>query len=219
MKVILFGATGMVGQGVLRECLASPDVEQVLCIGRSSVGFQSAKLAEQIHRDFLNFAPIESKLTGYDACFFCLGISSLGMTEDDYRRVTYGFALAAAEALVKLNPNMTFVYVSGMGTDGTGKGSTMWARVKGETENALFELPFKAAFMFRPGGIVPGPGIRSKTKLYQFFYTVLGPVLPLLQSMAPKYITTTGRIGQAMIKLARDGGAKRVLETEDINPL
>ncbi len=215
--MIVFGATGMVGQGVLRECLASPDIERVLVIGRSSTGLQNPKLVETIHSDFLNFEPIASQLSGYDACFFCLGVSSVGMKEEGYRRITYGFTLAAAETLVKVDPQMTFIYVSGMGTDGSGKSSQMWARVKGDTENALLQMPFKAAFMFRPAAIVPGKGIRSKTRLYQFFITILGPVLPLLYSLAPKYVTTTEQVGKAMIKLARDGGAKRVLENSDIN--
>lgn len=219
MKVILFGATGMVGQGVLRECLASPDIEQVLAIGRSATGLRHPKLIEAIHADFLNFGPMESRMAGYDTCFFCLGVASLGMKEQDYRRITYGFTLAAAETLLRLNPAMTFIYVSGMGTDGSGtaKGSLMWARVKGETENALLRMPFKAAFMLRPALIVPGQGIRSKTRITRVFYIVLGPVLPLLYSLAPKYVTTTEQLGRAMIKLACDGGDKRVLENADIN--
>lgn len=217
MKVILFGATGMVGQGVLRECLASPDVGQVLAIGRTSTGIQHPKLTEIVHTDFLDFGPIENRMAGYDACFFCLGISSLGMKEEDYRRITYDFTMAAAKTLLRLNPQMTFIYVSGMGTEGTEKGSVMWARVKGQTENELLRMPFKAAFMFRPAVIVPGKGIRSKTPLYQFFYTLLGPVFPLLRSIAPKYVTSTEQVGRAMIKLARDGGEKRVLENADIN--
>lgn len=215
MKVILFGATGMVGQGVLRECLKSPAVEKVLVIGRTKLGVTDPKVVEILHSDFLNFAPIDSQLSGYDACFWCLGVASLGMKEEDYRRITYGFTVTAAKALVKLNPQMTFIFVSAMGT--TAKGPVMWARVKGEAENAILAMPFKAAYAFRPGVIVPGPGIRSKTRLYQAFYTVLRPVLPFLHSLAPKYVTTTEQIGQAMLKLAGGGPGKRVLESSDIN--
>jgi len=217
MRVVLFGATGMVGQGVLRECLLDPEVESVLSVGRSATGQQHAKLRELVHRDFLDFAPIENELAGFDACFFCLGVSSAGMKEDDYRRVTYDFTLAAARTLARLNPNMTFVYVSGMGTDSSERGRTMWARVKGKTENELLGLPFKAAYMFRPGLIVPLHGIKSKTRLYRAFYAAMGPLLPLLNAAFPKYVTTTEQVGRAMIKVARQGATKSVLENSDIN--
>jgi uncharacterized protein YbjT (DUF2867 family) len=217
MNVLLFGATGMVGQGVLRECLLDPDVRTVLAIGRGTTGQRHEKLRELVHKDFLDFSSIESELTGFDACFFCLGVSSVGMTEEQYQRVTYDFTMAAAETLVKLNPGMTFVFVSGTGTDSTERGRTMWARVKGKAENALLRMPFKAAYMFRPGFIQPLHGVRSKTKLYQFFYTVLGPLLPALKKVMPKYVTTTEQIGRAMLKVAKQGAPKRVLETGDIN--
>jgi uncharacterized protein YbjT (DUF2867 family) len=218
MNVVLFGATGMVGQGVLRECLLNPEVRSVLAIGRSETGQQHAKLRELVHRDFLDFSAIENELSGFDACFFCLGISSAGMKEADYRRITYDVTMAAARVLARLNPGMTFEYVSGMGTDSSERGRTMWARVKGETENALLRLPFKAAYMFRPGVIVPLHGIKSKTKLYRFFYAAAGPLLPLLLAF-PKYVTTTERIGRAMIQVARRPAAKPVLENSDINKL
>ena len=163
MKVILFGASGMVGQGVLRECLLDPDIATVLAIGRSPLGQQHEKLREIVRRDLFNYAPIEEQLRGYDACFFCLGVSSVGMTEADYRHLTYDLTIAAAQTLAKLNPNMTFIYISGASTDSTETGRTMWARVKGQTENALLRLPFKAAYMFRPGFIQPLHGIKSKT--------------------------------------------------------
>jgi uncharacterized protein YbjT (DUF2867 family) len=217
MNVILFGATGMVGQGVLRECLLDPEVRSVLSIGRSATGQQQEKLRELVHKDLLDYSAIESQLSGFDACFFCLGITSAGMSEQNYRKVTYDITLAAAETLVKLNPGMTFIYVSGMGTDSTGRGRTMWARVKGQTENALLRLPFKAAFLLRPGFIVPQHGVRSKTRLYQAFYTVLGPLMPWLLKIAPKYGTSTEQMGRAMLKLARHGGPKAVLENVDIN--
>jgi uncharacterized protein YbjT (DUF2867 family) len=218
MNVLLFGATGMVGQGVLRECLLDPDVQSVLSIGRSATGQRHPKLRELIHRDFLDFSPIENQLSG-DACFFCLGVSSAGMKEADYRRVTYDFTMAAARTLARLNPNMTFVYVSGMGTDSSERGRTMWARVKGKTENALLRLPFKAACMFRPGVIVPLHGIKSKTKVYRIFYALTGPVLPLLNAAFPKYVTTTEQVGRAMLKIAKQGATKSVLENSDINEI
>jgi uncharacterized protein YbjT (DUF2867 family) len=159
MKVIIFGATGMVGQGVLRECLLDPDVRRVLSIGRSATGQRHEKLRELIRADLLDYSAIENELRGYDACFFCLGITSLGLSEEQYRRVTYDITMAAAKALARLNPDMTFVYVTGAGTDSTEHGRTMWARVKGETENALLRLPFRAAYMFRPAAIQPLHGI------------------------------------------------------------
>lgn len=217
MNVLLFGATGMVGQGVLRECLLDPDVQSVLSIGRSAIGQRHPKLRELIHRDFLDFSPIENELSGFDACFFCLGVSSAGMKEEDYRRITYDFTMAAARVLAKVNPGMTFVYVSGMGTDSSERGRTMWARVKGKTENALLRLPFKAAYMFRPAAIVPLDGIKSKTKLYRIFYAVMGPLLPLLKAAFPKYVTTTAQVGRAIIKAAKQGAPKPVLENADIN--
>ncbi len=217
MKVILFGATGMVGQGVLRECLVDPEVEIVLSIGRSASGQQHPKLRELVRSDLFDYSAIENQLTGFDACFFCLGISSAGMKEDKYRQITYELTLAAAGCLVRLNPNMTFIYVSGMGTDSSERSSTMWARVKGETENALLHLPFRAAYMFRPGVIVPLHGIQSKTRFYQFFYTLTGPLLPLLYRWFPKYVTTTEQIGHAMLKVAKNGWPKTVLEPPDIN--
>src|ERR1035438_4967420 len=217
MNVILFGATGMVGQGVLRECLLDPDVRSVLAIGRSATAQQQEKLDEFVHKDLLNYSAVESRLSGFDACFFCPVGSSAGMSEENYRKITYDITMAAAETLVKLNPGMTFIYVSGMGTDSTGRGRTMWARVKGQTENALLRLPFKAVFLFRPGFIVPQHGVRSKTKLYQAFYTVLGPLLPWLLKIAPKYGTSTEQMGRAMLQLAQHGGPKKVLENLDIN--
>jgi uncharacterized protein YbjT (DUF2867 family) len=162
MNVILFGATGMVGQGVLRERLLDPDVEGVLSIVRSSTGPREPKLHELVHSDFFDFSAMEKELSGYDACFFCLGVSSSGMKEADYRRVTHDITLAAARVLARFNPNMTFIYVSGTGTDSSERGRSMWARVKGKTENDLLGLPFKAAYMFRPGVIVPLHGLNRR---------------------------------------------------------
>ena len=219
MNVLLFGASGMVGQGVLRECLIDPDVERVLSIVRTPTGQRDAKLHELVHKDFLDFTGMESELSGYDACFFCLGVSSAGMKEEAYRRVTYDITLAAARALAKPNPGMTLIYVSGLGTDSSEHGRTMWARVKGKTENDLLRLPFKAAYMFRPGGIVPLYGVKSKTRLYQAFLTVFGPLMPLLYRLFPQYVTTTEQIGRAMLKVAKLGAPKAILETADINKL
>jgi uncharacterized protein YbjT (DUF2867 family) len=219
MKVILFGATGMVGQGVLRECLLDPDVESVLAIGRSPTGQRHAKLREIVRDDFLDYSAIETELAGYDACFFCLGVSSVGMNEQRYRHLTYDLTLAAARTLAKLNPQMVFVYVTGRGTDSTEKSSLMWARVKGKTENDLLRLPFRAAYMFRPAGIQPLHGIRSKTSWVQAIYVATAPLLSLLNRVAPKYMTTSEQVGRAMIKVARHGFARPVLESEDINSL
>jgi len=219
MRVILFGATGMVGQGVLRECLLDPGVESVLAIGRGPTGQRHAKLREILHGNFFDFSSIESQLTGYDACFFCLGVSSIGMSEERYRRLTYDITLAAATTLVKLNPGMVFIYVSGRSTDSTEEGRLMWARVKGKTENDLLKLPFKAAYMFRPAGIQPLHGIRSKTPWVQALYVGAAPMLSLLNRLAPQYMTTTEQVGRAMIKVARDGYRKPVLESDDINRL
>jgi uncharacterized protein YbjT (DUF2867 family) len=217
MKVILFGATGMVGQGVLRECLLDAGVASVLAVGRSPTGQRHAKLNEIVHDNFLDYSAIESQLTGCDACFFCLGVSSVGMDEERYRHLTYDITLAAARTLAKLNPRMVFVYVTGRGTDSTEQGRLMWARVKGKTENDLLKLPFRAAYMFRPAGIQPLHGIRSKTAWYQAVYVIAAPLLTLLNRIAPKYVTTTEQVGRAMIKVAKEGYPKSVLESEDIN--
>lgn len=217
MKVIVFGATGMVGQGVLRESLLDPAVEHVLVVGRSATGLQHEKLSEIVHADFLDFSSIAPQLGGYDACFFCLGISVAGMTEAAYRHVTYDLTLAAAWTLVRLNPGMTFIYVTGMGTDSSERGRTMWARVKGETENALLRLPFKAAYMFRPGAIQPLHGVRSKTAWVQTIYTVFGPLFGVVKAIAPNYVTTTEQLGRAMIRVTQSQPAQRIFETRDIN--
>jgi uncharacterized protein YbjT (DUF2867 family) len=216
MKVLIFGATGMVGQGVLRECLLDPDVERVQIVGRSSAGIDHPKLREILHKDFSNFAGIESELSGFDACFFPLGVSSAGMKEEDYERITYGITMAAADTLCKLNPNMKFVYVSGAGTDSTERGRSMWARVKGRTENALLRLPFAAAYMFRPGLIQPMNGERPKATVYQVFFTVARPLLSLLRRAFPDHVLTTEEIGQAMLAVARRGYPKHILEIRDI---
>ena len=219
MKVILFGATGMVGQGVLRECLIDAGVESVLVVGRSPTGRQHAKLREILHDNFMDFSKIESELAGYDACFFCLGVSSVGMDAERYRHLTYDITMAAARTLVRLNPGMVFTYVTGRSTDSTEQGPVRWARVKGKTENDLLKLPFKGAYMFRPAGIQPLHGVRSKTAWVQAIYVVAAPLLSYLARTAPKYITTSEQLGRAMIKVVRSGYPKPVLESEDINSI
>lgn len=219
MNVILFGATGMVGQGALRECLLDPEVHQILSIVRTPTNQQNPKLRELLHPDFFSYSDIEPQLTGFDTCIFTLGVSSAGMDEAKYTHLTHDLTLAAATTLARLNPQMTFLYVSGAGTDSTERGRTMWARVKGRTENDLLKLPFHAAYMFRPGVIQPLHGIRSKTRVYQTFYNILNPIFPLLKSAFPQAITNTEQLGRAMLKVAKNGYPKPILESKDINSL
>ncbi len=219
MNILLFGATGMVGQGVLRECLGAGDVERVVVVGRTATGIDHPKLREIIHPNLFDYSAIEAELTGFDACFFCLGVSSGGMSEAEYSRTTFDLTLAAATLLVRLNPDMTFVYVSGAGTDSSENGRIMWARVKGKTENALLRLPFKAVYLFRPGVIQPLYGATSKTTSYRLLYKVLQPLLPLLRRLMPAAVLTTEIIGQAMLAAARRGEGGGVLESADINTL
>jgi uncharacterized protein YbjT (DUF2867 family) len=216
MNVVLFGATGMVGQGVLRECLIDPTVTLVLTVGRSPTAASNPRLKEIVHSDFFNLDPIAEALTGLDACFFCLGITSVGMNEADYTRITYELTMAVAGTLARTSPQMTFVFTSGAGADSTETGSVMWARVKGKAENGVLGLPFKASFVFRPGAIQPRHGIKSRTGWYQALYTVLGPAMSLARHLAPRHILTTEQIGRAMIRVAQRGAPKRVLEAPDI---
>jgi len=206
----------MVGQGVLRECLLDADVEKVLTLGRSASGVESPKLSEIVQPDMFHYAEIESQMAGYDACFFCLGVTSVGMSEEQYERLTYTLTIAAAETLSRLNPAMTFIFVSGMGTDSTEKGRIMWARIKGKTENALLRLPFKAAYMFRPGVIVPIHGERSRTTATRVGYAIAKPILPLLRRLFPKHVLTTEQMGKAMLNVAKNGAPQNILETWDI---
>jgi uncharacterized protein YbjT (DUF2867 family) len=229
MKVILFGASGMIGQAALRECLLDPGVELVVSVGRttasSSLGAaepdfrEGLEFREIVRPDLFDLAPIASELTDFDACFFCLGVTSAGLSEAAYTRLTYELTVSVGELLAALNPGMTFVYVSGSGTDSSEQGRSMWARVKGRTENALLRLPFRAAYMLRPGFIQPLHGIQSKTRSYRLFYNVLTPVMPLLRRMFPKSIVTTEELGRLMLMLARTGAPKQVLETEDMRAL
>ena len=219
MNVLLFGATGMVGQGVLRECLLADDVARVIAIGRRATGVHDRKLHEIVQSDLLDYRALEAELRDVDACFFCLGMSSVGQPETDYARVTFDITLAAARALIRANPRAKFVYVSGAGADSTGGGPTMWARVRGRTENALLATPFASVCIFRPAVIQPLHGARSKTPLYRFFYAAFMPVFPLLRLLAPRLVSTTESIGQAMLEIARHGAPKAILETADINDI
>ena len=216
MKVIIFGATGMVGQGVLRECLIDPGVTGVLAVGRAATGRHDPKLREIVRSDLRDLSAVADQLAGYDACFFCLGVSSIGMSEPEYTAITYDLTLSVARTLLATNPELTFIYVSGQGTNATGR--MMWARVKGATEQALLDLPFRA-YMFRPAFIQPQHGVRSRTRGYAILYAVTAPLLPLLRRLAPSTVTTTERIGRAMLAVARTGAPRQVLETRDINAL
>ena len=217
MNVVILGASGMVGQGVLLECLRDTGVERVLVIGRSPVEQKHTKLREVLVKDLFDVASYASELSGLDACFFCLGISSAGMSEDAYRRLTYDLTVVIAQELVTRNAALCFIFVSGASTDSTERGRTMWARVKGSTENALLRMPFRSAFMFRPGVIQPLDGIRSKTRAYRLGYVVMAPVLPLLRRAFPNSVLTTREIGRAMLAVARKGWPRRVLEAKDIH--
>lgn len=216
MKILIFGASGMVGQGVLRECFLDANVTAIVSVGRSSLNLRHEKLKEIIHSNFFEFDSIANDLKDCDVCFFSLGVSAVGMKEADYARITYDVTLAAARVLAKIHPNMVFIYVSGQGVDSSERGPLMWARVKGKTENALLQLPLKA-YMFRPGLIQPLHGIKSKTLVYRIPYILLSPFISFLVSYFPKYVTTTERLGRAMLRLANKGSSQKILETMDIN--
>jgi uncharacterized protein YbjT (DUF2867 family) len=215
MDVLLFGATGMIGQGVLRECLRDPGVKRVVAVGRAATGQTHEKLRDLVVPLLTNLSGVQRELTGFDACFFSLGVTAVGLTEAQYSAITYDLTLSVAKTLARLNPNMTFIYVSGQSTDSTEKGSTMWARVKGRTENALLSLPIKS-YMFRPGMIIPLHGIKSKTGWYNLFYTIATPLYPLLKR-ASGSVTDTEKLGRAMISVARNGHSSKILETPEIN--
>jgi uncharacterized protein YbjT (DUF2867 family) len=216
MNVLIFGATGMVGQGVLRECLAAADVARVTAVGRSDLGIEHAKLKQVRHADMTQLGPVEAALRGHDACFFCLGVSSVGLDEATYRRLTYDLTLAVAGTLARLEPTMSFSYVSGAGTDSSEQGRSMWARVKGKTENDLLKLPFSRVFLYRPGVIQPMHKVRSKTGLYQLVYTVFGPLLSLAKRAFPNRIVTSEEVGRAMLGAARHAPKSAVFEVADI---
>ena len=218
MNVLIFGATGMVGQGVLRECLAAADVEKVVTVGRTPTGQQHPKLQELVHADMYDYSNVENELSDFDACFFCIGVTSSGMPEQKYTHLTYDMTLAVANTLARLNPQMVFVYVSGAGADTSETSKVMWARVRGKTENALLKLPFRGVYIFRPGMIQP-VGVKSKTTAYRWFYSLTKPLLPALRAMLPDQILSTPQVGQAMLAAVRNGAQKRVLESPDINAL
>jgi uncharacterized protein YbjT (DUF2867 family) len=219
MKVILFGASGMVGAGTLIECLEDPRVTSVLVVGRTPTGVTHPKLREVMHTDFHDFTPLAAEFATGDACFFCLGVSSGGMDEATYTRLTYDITVAAAKVMVAANPQMTFCYVSGTGTDSTEKGRSMWARVKGRTENALLAMGFRAAYMFRPGFIMPVKGVRSKTASYQLFYDIARPFFGIIRALAPNATTTSELHGKAFIAVAAGGYPNPILYSRDINAL
>ncbi len=212
INAIITGATGMVGEGVLHECLIHSDVESVLVINRKPCGVKHEKLKEIIHKDLLKLTLIEDQLAGYNACYFCAGVSSVGKKEEEYAHITYDLTLNFANTLVKLNHDMTFCYVSGVGTDSTEKGRSMWARVKGKTENDLLKLPFKDAYMFRPGYIQPTKGLKNTYKAYKIF----APFYPVIKLLFSKYATTLKEIGSAMINVILFGSEKKILECKDI---
>jgi uncharacterized protein YbjT (DUF2867 family) len=217
MRILIFGATGMVGQGALRECLGDSGVTQVVTLGRKPTGQTHPKLREIVRDDLLDYAEVEPELAGFDACLFCLGIASAGMTEADYARITYDIPLAAAQALLRASPQSVFIHVSGASADSTEAGRVMWARVKGRAENALLRLPFRATYVLRPAIIRPLHGIQSRTALYRVLYRGFVPFWPLLERWVPDYVTSTERIGRAMLALVRDGGPSRILECAEIN--
>ncbi|MDE3198769.1 MAG: epimerase [Acidobacteriota bacterium] len=219
MRVLLFGATGMIGQGVLRECLLAPEVELVQTVGRSPVQSQHPAVRDFVHKDLWNYSGVESMLTGFDACFFCLGVTSAGMSEPEYERITYGIAIAAGATLLRLNPAMTLIFVSGVGADSTEKGRIMRARVKGRTENALLRLPFKAVYVFRPVVVQPLHGIKSRTALYRVLYSSLGPLLTMLRRVMPGQIVTTEEIGRAMIALVSRPYPRTILGNREIGEI
>jgi uncharacterized protein YbjT (DUF2867 family) len=212
MKVVVFGATGMVGQGALRASLLAPDVDEVLAVIRTPTGVSHPKLREAELDDFADLTPIKEQLRGFDACLYCLGVSSVGMDDAAYTRVSYDYPLAAARTFAELNPQIAFVYVSGAGTNEQGR--QMWQRVKGRAERDLIDL-LPNAYAFRPGMIQPMHGVRSKTGYYNAIYTAVGPLVPLLERLAPKYVTTTDKLSQAMLRAARVGFPNHIVENAD----
>ena len=216
MNVLLYGATGMVGQGVARECELDSGIGRIVTVGRRATGGIHPKTREVVQPDLTDLSSISTELPAIDACLFCLGVSSLGMNEEAYSKITYDLTLSIAEQLVRANKAMTFIYVSGASTDSTERGRVMWARVKGRTENALLHCGFKAAYMFRPGLIIPMHGVRSATKWYNMAYAIMKPLIPLLRRLSPTSVTTTEQVGRAMISVARNGYATPILEMKDI---
>ena len=215
IKAIITGVTGMVGEGVLHECLLNDDVQEILVLGRKSCGIANPKITEILHADFFNLSPISDKLVGYNTCFFCLGVSSVGMKESKYFQLTHTLTLHVAEILSFQNPGMTFCYISGAGTDSTESGKLMWARVKGKTENDLAKLPFKQVYNFRPGILQPTKGLKNTLSLYKYF----GWLAPVIRTVAPKQISTLKELGLAMINAVSNEYEKQIIEVSDIKIL
>lgn len=215
MNVIIFGATGMIGQGALIECLDDPDIENVLAVVRRPTGRTHPKLRELIHQDYLDYSEVEAEFAGYDACLYCLGISAVGMSEADYRRITYDFTVAASEALLRQSPSIRICFISGSGTSAQSR--QMWARVKAEAEQALSKIAGDNAHMFRPAGILPRKGVVSGVRSYRIMYTLFGWLFPVLKWLAPNYVTTSDQLGRALVGVAREGHPKTILEGVDIN--
>ena len=216
MDVVVFGATGMVGHGVLRECLLDPGIGRVVTVGRRATGERDEKLREVVVPDLSDLSAVESELTGLDACMFCVGVTSAGMSEEAYTRITHELTLSVARTLLRLNPGMAFLFISGMGADSSERGRLMWARVKGKAENALLEMPFRAVHVFRPGGIVPLHGVTSRTPWIRIALALTKPLHGVFR-LFPGYVTTSEQLGRAMIAVARDGHPSPILETRDIN--
>jgi hypothetical protein len=212
IRVIITGATGMVGEGVLHECLRHPQVDEVLIVNRRPSGITHPKLKEIIHKNFTDLSPIKDQLRDFNACFFCLGVSSIGMKEPQYFELTYTLTMEFAKTLASINPQMQFCYVSGSGTDSTEKGKRMWARVKGKTENDLMKLPFKKVYLFRPGYLHPTPGLKNVNKLYSLFAWLY----PVWRTLFPNFVSTLRDLGLAMINAVTKGYEKNIIEVQDI---
>lgn len=219
MRAVMFGATGMIGQAVLREALLDPEIAAVLSVVRAATGVTHAKLTELVHADFGDFTGVAAELTGYDACLWCLGVSSAGMSEADYKRITYTTTVAAASVMVRANPAMTILFVTGVGTDSTEAKRSMWARVKGAAENALLAMPFKGAYMIRPAYIQPRHGVKSKSRWTRWGYTAVGWLYPLWRVVAPGYVLSSDELARAMLHVAKHGAPKAILETRDLRAL
>ncbi|MEM6524749.1 MAG: NAD-dependent epimerase/dehydratase family protein [Bacteroidota bacterium] len=216
MNIIVTGASGMVGRGVLLECLDHPKIDKVLSIGRTNINLDHPKLEQLEQKDFSDFSNQTSSIKGFDACYMCMGVSAAGLNEVRYTKITYDYTLALAKELIKLNDEMTITYVSGEGTDSSERGRTMWARVKGKTENDLLSMGFKKAFMFRPGAIIPLRGIKSRTKLYQFVYDYFMWLVRLMKWLAPNSVVNTTQIGLAMINASCNGYGQEIVRPKDI---
>lgn len=219
MRILLFGASGMVGQGVLRECLRADDVEEVVTVGRTRLDVEHTKLRQLVVADLFQLEPVAHELTGFDACFFCVGATSAGASEPEYRCINFDLPISACALIAKLNPQIALTYVSGTGTDSTERGRVMWARVKGGTENALLKLPIRASYMFRLAGLIPKNGESSRTAWYRLLYDILKPLTPFIEGRFSKYVTTTERLGQAMLNVARSGRGAQIVESREINEL